>query len=777
MRLRPNGAARGVVLRVRGTLRRGWRSAFVVAFMVAIASGAVLTLASGARRTANAPDAFTASVGGDADAIVLQPAGRPRTAAIAAVPTVRSVSAMTFMFAGFADAADIQSASGTLSFVGTRPFGSHLVAGRDTDKTKPFEFVADKSFVAQHEARLGEEFHAISWSQAQADHGQGFGPDPRGPSFTGVLVGVFDSPGSLQDNYSTTVFSPALLGHNIGIVATVIGVHLRTGATTGDLRDDLDTLPGGQALQLQSGLVVAAEVRNAVDAQAKGTWIIAIVAGVAALIALGQLLSRYTRLTEADRGSLVAIGFTKRQLMLESIVRAAVPVVSGVAVGIAIAAVASGVFPAGFVRALEPHSGIRLDATVLAAGGALLVAGLLAWVGVALLTDGSDRTQSSRVATNDVLARTAPSATAAIGARFALTSRGRSTAGTVATMGMIVAGIVGTVAFGVSLDRLVSDRGRFGSNFTFQVGDNSDLNATQLRKALTGDPDIAGLMIITGDTARAGKVTVEVAGVERVQGNLAPYVLSGRLPAGPNEVAMGRLTARQLHLHSGDQLDLVGAENRRASYRVVGLTVVPTVGGNEGVGHGVVLTAEGMQRLVPEPATAMAGVLLRSNAPLNAPARISARAGAQAGNEDTPSAIINVARVRFIPTFLAILLAALLLMVLLHTVIMSIQDRRQDLAVLTALGADRVWIGRTVHWQTTILTVMPLVFGVPLGIVAGSVVFRAFADGIGAVPDPSLPIALVAGLVAGLVFVANVVAVVPTRRARRLSTAELLRVD
>ena len=81
------------------------------------------------------------------------------------------------------------------------------------------------------------------------------------------------------------------------------------------------------------------------------------------------------------------------------------------------------------------------------------------------------------------------------------------------------------------------------------------------------------------------------------------------------------------------------------------------------------------------------------------------------------------------------------------------------------------------HWQTSILTVMPLVVGVPLGFAAGAAVFRAFTNHIGAFPEPAIPFALVTVMVVALVVVANVVAVIPTRRARRLSTAQLLQAD
>ncbi len=108
------------------------------------------------------------------------------------------------------------------------------------------------------------------------------------------------------------------------------------------------------------------------------------------------------------------------------------------------------------------------------------------------------------------------------------------------------------------------------------------------------------MMIVTGDHARTGGASVDIVGVEQGEGGLAPHLLSGRLPSGADEVALGRNTARQLHLHAGATLDLVrdsdDGHTDRAEYRVVGLVVVPTIAGNDGIGKGAVMTAPGFAR-------------------------------------------------------------------------------------------------------------------------------------------------------------------------------------
>ena len=124
---------------------------------------------------------------------------------------------------------------------------------------------------------------------------------------------------------------------------------------------------------------------------------------------------------------------------------------------------------------------------------------------------------------------------------------------------------------------------------------------------------------------------------------------------------------------------------------------------------------------------------------------------------------------------LALLLAGLAALTMAHSLVTSIRARRRDLAVLRALGADQRCVGHAVHWQATALAVVPMALGIPIGLLVGSVVFRAFADRIGAVPDPTTPLLLMVGVAAGFVALANVVGLIPARRARRVAPALVLR--
>jgi hypothetical protein len=776
----PHGDVGALAFRVRRTVRGRWIATVAVALSVALVAAVVLALVAGARRTADAPDAYTRSVGGDVDAMLQQPFGAPRTVEVGRLSSVRAISGMTFVF-GEIDDPRHREANGSFVFSGRRPLTARLVAGRTPRPSDATEFVADRTFVRQHDARLGSTFAFRSWSRAQGENGQAYNGPANGPSFRAHLVGIIETPDILSDQETLTVFSPALLRRDIASVATVMSVRLRDGATTKDLRAQLDHLAGGSAISVQSGQVVSAGIRTAVDAQARGIEIMALVAVIAAVVVLGQLLSRHAQLTAADRRPLAGLGMTPIQLTLETVTRAAIPAATGIVAGAALAVAVSGHFPTGFVRALEPRPGVKADWTTLGLGALLLFVAFVGFVALATTIGSRVRLPRSPAHATESLARRAPGITAATGTRFALTSPSGATrpvVGTLVALALTMTALVGAAAFGASLDRLVTHQDRYGYDFQAAVGDLADLSPAQLRARLEPDDDLAGLVLLTSGAARVGGRTIGLVGTESVRGDLLPKVLSGRNPTSTDEVALGRLTAHDLGVHVGDTVRIVGdARKAPPPLRVVGLVVVPPVGGVDGVGQGAVLTAAGFARVVRTPDTVLAGFTLQPGAGRGALRRVARSVHQVPGEQSTPTVIANVARVRRIPVALALLLAALAVLTLVHALVVAIRSRHHDVAILRALGAPQRWVGHVVHWQASVLAIVPLVVGVPLGIVVGASVFRAFAESIGVVPDPSRPFAPALVLVAVVLAIANVAAILPARRARRINAARALQAE
>jgi ABC-type lipoprotein release transport system permease subunit len=743
----------------------------------------VVVVVAGARRTATAPDRYTASVGGNVDGVVQQRSGAPLTDRIAGLPGVKQIAGYTFVF-GALESAQHKVPESLITFAGVRPLTSHVVAGRDPDPSDPHEFVADRSFTKASGARVGDHFEFASISRAQIASGQGFGGQPKGVAFEATLVGVIDSPDEINSDTTVAIFPKSLLREDVGSVATVMQVRLRPGFTASELRAELDTLPNHATLELDPGVIISADIRNAVDAQATGLWLLAAVLAVAALVALGQLLTRHVQRADHERDALLALGLTRRQREIESMLVAALPALVGLVVGAALAVVPSGAFPTGFSRALEPHPGTSVDLVALAGGAVVLALGALAWVWIALGYEERTYTRPTVSRRPLGLLSRAPATAAAIGARFAITrgDRRRPAYGTIAALTAIIALVVGAATFAASLNRLVTDRARFGQNYTLEVGDDgSNHSPAQLRAAFASDPSITAMMVLSeGSGSVVGTTTtIGLVRVETVKGNLAPRLLSGRLPDASNEIVLGRLSADSLRRHIGATIRLRGT-NGTAEFHVVGIGVVPGIGGIDGVGQGGVVTPAGFARVNRASESNDAALLMRTSVTPAIDRRLAGRIGSEVplgSGESIPASISNVERVRRIPTALAVLLGLLALISLLHALYMSTRSRRVDVAIMKSLGANRRWITRLMHAQATTLTVVPLVIGLPLGVLAGARLFHTFVDRIGAIPDPTIPTVALVAITLGALVLANVVALVPARRARRLPTTTLLRAE
>ena len=258
----------------------------------------------------------------------------------------------------------------------------------------------------------------MSWTREQLDRGGFFTEPPEGYSFDAELVGIIDAPEALENRYTAAFLSPGLFDAEPVVSGqTLMSVRLEPGATTEGLRAELDRLPDGTSFTMEPGRIVAESIRGAVDAQARGIWLMAAVAAIGAVIALGQILSRHVRLADIERRPLQAVGSTSGQLAAESLSRAAVPAIAGTALGAVLAVAASGFFPTGFVRRIEPDLGVQVDAGVLLLGGLALVVALLAWVGVTLLLRPTRAPAGPSIA-SETLARSAPNPAAATGVRF-----------------------------------------------------------------------------------------------------------------------------------------------------------------------------------------------------------------------------------------------------------------------------------------------------------------------------------------------------------------------
>jgi len=112
-----------------------------------------------------------------------------------------------------------------------------------------------------------------------------------------------------------------------------------------------------------------------------------------------------------------------------------------------------------------------------------------------------------------------------------------------------------------------------------------------------------------------------------------------------------------------------------------------------------------------------------------------------------------------------------------HLLVVSVSRRRTESGLLKALGFVRRQIAAVVLWQAGAVAVAGIAIGVPLGLAAGRVIWRAFARNVGVVPVPVLPGWLIAALAAGVLVAALAIAIVPALTAARSRADQVLRAE
>jgi ABC-type lipoprotein release transport system permease subunit len=95
--------------------------------------------------------------------------------------------------------------------------------------------------------------------------------------------------------------------------------------------------------------------------------------------------------------------------------------------------------------------------------------------------------------------------------------------------------------------------------------------------------------------------------------------------------------------------------------------------------------------------------------------------------------------------------------------------------MLRALGFSQRQLRSTIFWQASVAGACGVVVGVPSGIVLGRWLWTLFARYIDAVPEPTVPVVTVIVISVCALILVNVVAMIPGRRAARVSTAQVLR--
>jgi hypothetical protein len=394
---------------------------------------------------------------------------------------------------------------------------------------------------------------------------------------------------------------------------------------------------------------------------------------------------------------------------------------------------------------------------------------------------------------------------ALIGVRYALQrGRGRQPVpvGT-ALLGMVlaVAALCATAVFGASLTRLVSTPALYGvpfqAQFSYQGTGSGDYVTGPVLTSLRQDPAIARITLAALAAIDVDGHQVRLLAATAIRGPALISVIDGRRPGGDHEIMLGAATMRSVGAQPGGLVrvtvtDPEGARHQ-AQFRVVGRASFAPGFYTGGLGSGAAMTLSALTDLQCPPGANMTAcqrnvqrgtiysVLARA-APGPQPAAALARHVSKyrsfvvSGGQE-PAELVNFGESVNFPLLFSGLLALFGAATMVHLLLVSVSRRRAEAGLLKVLGFVRYQVAAVVSWQATAVALVGIVAGVPVGIAAGRVVWRAFATNFGVVPLTVVNVLLIATLAFGVLAAVNVLAFFPALLAARSRPAQLLRAE
>jgi len=341
-----------------------------------------------------------------------------------------------------------------------------------------------------------------------------------------------------------------------------------------------------------------------------------------------------------------------------------------------------------------------------------------------------------------------------------------------------VIGVVGALTFRTGLDDAVADPARFGQTLPYAVFISQGAAPTArdlavIRKAATS-PDIAVMADLRVGVFPVNERSVSTFSLDPLKGHIDVVSLSGSPPASADEISLGPDTAGGLGVGTGDRVR-VG----RRMLRVSGVTFVPEDPHNS-YADGAWLTREGFARQQPDAADDKfreVRLVLAPGVSKAAATRDLGEFGQHIEPSPAPSAPEDLRNVRVQPLLLGGFLLLLALGAVGHALATAVRKRRHDMAVLRSLGMTRRQSRLTVAVQASVIGVIGLIFGLPLGVAAGRTGWRVLADATPVLYVAPLAVLVLVIAVPATLAAANLLAAIPARRAARLKVAQTLRTE
>lgn len=511
------------------------------------------------------------------------------------------------------------------------------------------------------------------------------------------------------------------------------------------------------------------------------------------------LVLRHARRRELEVSVWRSLGATRRDRALALVGPALVASAAGVVLAVAGAWFASGVGAIASARAVDEDAGRSLSgAVVLTAFVVFVVAAAL--LNLAILTGASTPWRPTPPSARVHRARAnQPSIT--LGLRAA-----RESGGAVAVLAgstLAVATVAATLVFSASVVHFVDQPNRYGWPYDVAALVNAGYDNPNL--------DAIAATLDGVDSGVAGWGRAALAAGTQVNGSTVPLVgmrdgfeavaripvVSGRLPTAADEVALGNLTADELGVDVGDEVNITSRYGGRTG-TVTGFVVLPTVGPLESdrasLGNGLLLPPAFLDELMAGAAESlgMSGAAIADS--LGSFVVIDLEEGVDPGawlreHEESmvawdpfgtpplayaepvrPSVVIDIEAMQSVPTLLAAVIAAAMSVSVVAGVVAGTRARRRELAILRALGGSARQVRASVRWHALAVVATGLVLGLAPGVALGRAAYSAFARSIGVAADPRVPLGLLGVLVVAVLALGVAAAALPGRRVASHAT-------
>lgn len=769
------GVGTGLWMWARADWRRRRIALLALSLLLSIAGGVVLTAVSGARRTASSLERLSrAAHAGDLLANVgdYDPAA---VDAIRALPSTSRVGAATIVFA------IVDGNDSDLGLVVPRDggIGSELELGLLVEGSRPDPTHADEVLLNETTARMLDKqpgdrvvVHTLTPEQVAAER---YFP-PEGPDLPLTVVGVVREVADAVSTEEGTLYgTPALHAQIEGRVdefATYMGVALEEGADLERAQREIYEIFGDRRVDVFASEVRSRPARKAVSASAAGLAAFAAAAAIATLVVLGQAVSRHVSGAAADVTTLRSLGATSAQCLL-AVAATALPILVAGSLGtLVVAAAGSTTMPVGLAGRVDPSAGFDLDLTVLVLGGAAsvaLVAGAALTGSWRARAGATVRTRPVSVVTRLGRAGGSPALLSGVGLALDRNGPGRLRSAVGAAI-FAVAGLLGALVFGASLDALLREPDRWGHGWDASFNFTSD-TVEDAALELSRDDDIAALARFDSGATLVGAESVRTHGLRPVRGLVEYSIREGRSPERPGEVVVGPATADRLDIEVGGFVAVRHPDSRQdpTPLAVVGVALFPEIDDGDFT-DGIGMVGEDFDRHASIPAAFEASQVVARVADGVEVASVVERVGREF-EDSTVDAIVRPPRdietmenVEYVPRLLLPFMGLLGLASLLHALRTAIARRPTDLAMLSALGMTR----RQVGWccVTAGATILAIAVGVgaPLGTFGGRRAWAAAAHSLEVAAEPRVPLLAAIAVLAAAVAVTIAVALPSSRR-------------